>query len=55
MEITPHIRLEYIKDFPHNQQLRLGTTYYQYFRQANTNNNRRNNGYQFSASYNWRW
>ena len=55
MEFTPHIRLEYVKDFPHNQQLRLGTTYYQYFRQADTNNNRRNNGYQFSASYNWRW
>ena len=55
MEITPHVRLEYIKEFPHNQQLRLGTSYYKYFRQANTANNRRHDGYQFSVRYNWRW
>ncbi|WP_028130032.1 lipopolysaccharide assembly protein LapB [Selenomonas sp. AE3005] len=55
MEFTPHIRLEYTKDFPHNQQLRLGTTIYKYFNQTSTENNRRNDGYQFSASYNWRW
>ena len=55
MEFTPHIRLEYTKDFPHNQQLRLGTAFYKYFHQPSTANNRRNDGFQFSASYNWRW
>lgn len=54
MEFTPHIRLEYTKDFPHNQQLRLGTAFYKYFNQTDSDN-RRNDGYQFSASYNWRW
>lgn len=55
LEFTPHIRLEYTKAFPHNQELRLGAAIYRYFRQADNDASRRPDGYQFSASYNWRW
>lgn len=54
MGFAPNMRLEYVKDLPRNQQLKVGATLYKYFRQPE-NDRRRSTGYLVDVSYNWGW
>ena len=54
MGFAPNMRLEYVKDLPHNQQLKVGATLYKYFRQPEVDR-RRSTGYLVDVSYNWGW
>lgn len=51
---SPNMRLEYVKDLPQNQQLKVGATLYKYFHQPEREG-RRNTGCLVDVSYNWGW
>lgn len=54
-EFVPSVGLNYVREFPHNQQLQVGAIYYRYFNQVNEGINRRKDGCSLNVSYNWRW
>ena len=54
LAFTPSLGFEFVKQFPHDQQLTVGAAYYRYFHQ-DEGDNKRKDAYGVNVSYSWGW